>query len=79
MNEYSIDIGWFIYNVKKEREIFSLVLFYSQKIIILLILYQIMELQYSIILSVENVTSTLSINSVELTSISDNELTDVGN
>jgi len=38
-----------------------------------------MELQYSIILSVENVTSTLSINSVELTSISDNELTDVGN
>ncbi len=38
-----------------------------------------MELQYSIILSVENVTSTLSINSVELTSISDNELIDVGN
>jgi len=38
-----------------------------------------MELQYSIILSVENVTSILSTISVEVTSISDNELIDVGN
>jgi len=79
MNEYSIDIGWFIYNVKKEREIFSLVLFCSWKLIIYLILYQNVELQYSIILSVENVTSILSTISVEVTSISDNELIDVGN
>jgi len=64
---------------KNKNGRFSLVLIYSQKLTISLILYQNMELQYSIILSVENVTSTLSINSVELTSISDNELTDVGN
>jgi len=64
---------------KNKNGRFSLVLIHSQKITISLILYQNIELQYSIILSVENVTSILSTISVEVTSISDNELIDVGN